>query len=169
MVAAIALIAQPGDIRVVQRTAQELVIYQPPYTSLGVILLIGGIIALASAFSAMFLLKGRGPSFLRYVGFAGALVFLFFGVRNLTSERYIELSKGRGTLEVRKRRFFVTLSDETIPLANIRRAVVVSGRRSTTLAVLLNSGAEVNLTDRTAQQGCYAAEDAINSFLGSGK
>ena len=108
-------------IQVVERTAERVVILDPPFTSMGVWVLLLGVAALAAA---AFLYTRALMTPLGWIALAVAIALGPFAGNLLTSQRRYILSKPEGLLTIERTSWGVTGTQATIQLRDIRKAVV---------------------------------------------
>jgi hypothetical protein len=153
-------------IQVINRSASEMMILDPPYYTLG-----GVFLVLSSALVLWILIVSLRSGFqLRILGFSAlfALPPMVLGLVLVTGKTTTVFSRRSDTMIVDHRWLGIFTSRQQYPLTSVRRAVVEGGR-GRTLAVLLEAGSPVVLASRTDRDGYYEAADAINKFLQHGR
>src|SRR5262249_46193024 len=119
---------QSSAIRVLEQSPGRLVFYEPPYWTFALGFIAAGVLIAAILFIFMRSLHVRTP--VRFIGCILALPFLFFGVKALTSQSWVELSAANQTVTIRQTQFLYAGTPRVIPLNHLVRAVEIHARRS---------------------------------------
>ena len=154
---------QSSAIRVLEQSPERLLLYEPPYWTFGIAFVVAGFLIASLLFLFFWKLQVRMPA--RFLGCVLALPFLFFGLKALTSQTFVEMSARDRTLKIQHMRFFQSTSPRVIPLDEIIRAVEVHARRSYAVGLLLRSGQTVAISSYGDQPGKPLMMEAINEFL----
>lgn len=153
-------------IQVLENTPSRVVILDPPYYSLGAIILI---VAICIGSVACFLLfRGGVLTFIGLPFIVMAVILTVFGSFLLTSSRLITLSRSEGVLRIERSKWGMKSLEATIALNQIRRAAVGNVHFSNFIVIVMQSGESFRLGEGSNRQGYYGAVDAINHFLGVG-
>jgi hypothetical protein len=149
-------------IQVLEHTPSRVVILDPPYYSLAIIVL--AFAACAGAVAAFLYLRQMVvPSALLLLIF---LVLAGFGSFLMTRKRLISLDRSNGLLKIEKTTWGVSSVQATLPLDQIQKAIVENVRYTHSLVVVVKSGEAFALGGSSDRQGYFGAVDAINDFLG---
>ncbi|HEV2401146.1 MAG TPA: hypothetical protein VGS27_29705 [Candidatus Sulfotelmatobacter sp.] len=147
-------------IQVLTKTSEQVEILDPPRYSAGAVVLLAGAIML------WFGLRSRGNGEAHWPYFVLGVPAVLLGLILFTGRDSISLSRITGTLTIQRSYVGVTFNPVSIPLSNVRNAVVESnGSDQHKIVLVLRSGNSVSIGKFSGQAGHYAAASAINDFL----
>lgn len=153
-------------IQVVENSRARLIVWNPPYYSLGAAFVVLGLVTFV-----VLLLVGRSQPARRslrlgpLVLMTGPFVAVGFGL--LTSQTVVTFSRDADEVSVQDRFFGVSSGTVKVPLGDVRFATVETSRGSRKLVLVCQSGRAIGIGVFSSQGGQYAAANAINDFLGT--
>jgi hypothetical protein len=150
-------------LRVVENTPNRLVIVNPPSYLVGTLFLLVALFLLTATIFGV-----KNLSLVRRAALCGLLVlpFLLVAVAQLGSGSVAIFDGESRTVTVRTRVMGYPLRSAVVPLADLQRPVVESGRGTRRLVLLLRGGSIVPIgLGHSSQSGQYEAAAAISQFL----
>lgn len=151
-------------IQVIERTPDRLVVLDPPYYLVALLVLL---ISLGTALQFVRVMAGQVTRVSR-MGLLLTVPFLLAGLGLLTSRTRVTFSRQAGIVTVERKRCGILLPRKEILLSDVRRAQVqIGARRTQCLILVFRSGSTMELTNFGTQGGRTEAANAINAFLSS--
>ena len=149
-------------IRIVESSPSRLVIFDPPYYSLGLALLLGAAFGAALWFLPRSHSNGKGFSW-----WIPLLVspFLLGGIGLLTSATRVVLSADEGTVRISSCYFLFYCGNQEFGFGDLQGVRVETSEGYRSLVFLTKSGETFSLGGFSSRAGYYEAEAAINAFL----
>jgi hypothetical protein len=161
------------QIYVASQTLREMVVVAPPYTLLGTIFTICGVLALLVGFAVVLLARvGGSRPFQILMWLLPILVggpFLALGLGLGAGTTRLTVSADTGTLSVRKTIFSVPVHSEQYPLTQVNSVKVGVGDVCRFLYVSLVDGRSETLLGCTDRTGYSEVAGSINDFLAANR
>jgi hypothetical protein len=157
------------QIYVASQTARELIIVDPPYSLVGSIFIVFGLLVLVIGYAALCFVRlnlarpWQVLVWLLPVIIGGPLLALGLGIGAGTTR--VTLSTDTGALSVQKTILSVAVHSQRFPLAQVRSAQVGVGDVCRFLYVNLADGRSETLLGCTDRTGYSEAAGAINAFV----
>lgn len=162
------MVLPSSDIRILERSADRLVVLDPPFFAAGLFVL--GFAAVVLAVPFAFRSYPRWSA-LFWATVAATVPIATMGLVLLTSMTTITFNSGTGMVSISRELFWIHRMRTGPTLNEISRAMVVDGQGRRIglhyLRLVLKSGETVNLGGYSSQEGHQMVADAINGFLGN--
>lgn len=163
------MFAPVTQIYVAAQTARELVVVDPPYTLVGVILTACGVLALLVGYVVLFLVRPYVsrpiPVLMWCIPLLVGAPLLAFGLGIGTGVTRLTISKDAGTLSVRKTILALPVHSRQYPLSQVREVRVGVGDVCRFLYVSLVDGQSESISGCTDRTGYSEVADSMNEFI----
>jgi hypothetical protein len=161
------------QIYVASHTLRELVVVDPPYTLLGTIFAVIGIVALALGYFVLLFVRPEMSRPLKVLMWLLPLLiaspFLIIAFGSSLVMTTVTVSNDTGMLSVRKTVLSIPRDTRQYPLKEVRSVNVGVADVSRFLYVSLTDGRSEDLLGATDRTGYSEVSDAINTFLAASR
>jgi hypothetical protein len=157
------------QIYVASQSARELIVVDRPYTWVGAIFIVLGLLIVIIGYASLYFTRSSMSRPVHWLFWLIPLIVAIpmeaIGLGTGAASTKIHVSVDDGTMHVRKTVLSVPLRSQSYPLGEIRDVRVGVGDVCRFLYVNLNDGRSDTLLGCTDRKGYSEAADAINGFL----